>query len=58
MNIKKYWSGKKERLKQLYPFITEKDLNYKLGEEKKMIETLCSKLGKSTQELLHMIIML
>ena len=58
MNIKKYWSSKKERLKQMYPFITEKDLKYKIGEEKKMIETLGSKLGKTTQELLHMIIML
>ncbi len=58
MNIKKYWSNKKERLKQMYPFITEKDLKYKIGGEKKMIETLGSKLGKTTQELLHMIIML
>ncbi len=58
MNIKRYWITKKERLKQLYPFITEKDLNYKIGEEKKMIETLSSKIGKTTQELLHMIVML
>jgi hypothetical protein len=58
MNIKRYWSDKKERLKILYPFITDKDLNYKIGEEKKMIESLCTKIGKTTQELLHMIVML
>jgi hypothetical protein len=56
MNIKRYWHSKKEKLKQLYPFITDKDLNYSLGEEKKMIETLCTKLGISQKELLYVIV--
>jgi hypothetical protein len=58
MNIRTYWHKKKERLRQLYPFITDKDLDYKVGEENKMIETLVNKIGKTTQEILHMIIML
>ena len=56
MIIKKYWESKKGKLKQLYPHLTDKDLKYSLGEEKKMIETLGSKLGISHQELLYMII--
>lgn len=53
-----YWHRKKDKLKQLYPFIKDKDLNYRLGEEVKMIETLGKKIGKSQKELLRMIVML
>jgi len=56
MNLRNYWNSKKEKLKQIYPHITEKDLRYSLGEEKKMIETLGNKLGISQKELLYMIV--
>lgn len=56
IEIKNYWNRKKGKIKELYPFIKDSDLKYRLGEEKEMIEMLCSKLGKSHQELLHMIV--
>jgi hypothetical protein len=56
MNIKNYWNIKKDKLRIIYPHLTDKDLKYSLGEEKKMIETLGSKLGITQQELLHMIV--
>jgi len=56
MNIKNYWKSKKDKLRQIYPHLTDKDLRYTLGEEKKMIETLCNKIGISYQELLHVIV--
>jgi hypothetical protein len=56
MNIKNYWKSKKEKLRQIYPHLTDKDLKYSLGEENKMIETLVSKIGISQQELLYMIV--
>jgi len=54
----KYWKDKKAKLLKKYKTLDEKDLNYDLGEEKKMIEILGSKLGKTKQELLNIIIAL
>ena len=51
-----YWNLKKEKLKQRFPIITDEDLHYREGKEKEMIEMLGYKLGKSKQELLHIII--
>lgn len=56
LNIGKYWTRKKSKLKQLYPFITDNDLKFRLGEEYKMIKTLCDKVGVSQQEILHLIV--
>jgi hypothetical protein len=42
----------------LYKNLSQKDLDFKLGEENKMLATLSAKLGKSREELLKMIIML
>lgn len=56
IEIKNYWHRKKVRIKELYPFIKDSDLKYRLGEEKEMLEMLCNKLGKSYQEMLHMIV--
>ena len=53
-----YWNVKKEKLKQKYPDITEKDLNFHEGKEKVMLEILSYKLGKTEQELLNIIIAL
>jgi len=56
IEIKSYWHTKKGKIKELYPFIKDSDLKYRLGEEKQMIEMLSNKLGKSYQELLQMIV--
>ena len=53
-----YWKDKKEKLLKRYNNLTDKDLNYKLGEEKKMVETLGKKLGKSKLDILSIIITL
>jgi hypothetical protein len=58
INVTGYWEQKKEKLKQRYPSITEKDLVYNEGKENVMIEMLGYKLGKSKQELLTIIVAL
>jgi hypothetical protein len=57
-NVIGYWNNKKEKLKQRFPVITEKDLKYNEGKEKEMIELLGYKLGKTKEELLNIIIAL
>jgi hypothetical protein len=54
----RYWDDKKDKLKQKFANLTDKDLNFNLGSEKEMIESLGQKLGKSKQELLKIIITL
>jgi len=54
-NIIGFWNGKKEKLKQKYPIITDEDLKYNEGKEKEMIEILGYKLGKTKEELVHII---
>jgi uncharacterized protein YjbJ (UPF0337 family) len=53
-----YWNNKKEKLKQKFGNLTDKDLSFNEGHEKEMIEKLESKLGKTKQELLRIIVML
>jgi len=53
-----YWENRKEKLLKKFENLSQKDLNYKLGEEKAMIEALSVKLGKSDKELLSLIISL
>ena len=57
-NLIRYWNRKKEKLKQKYPLITNKDLRFREGGEKEMIEMLGSKIGKTNQELLNIIVAL
>jgi hypothetical protein len=57
-NIKGFWNEKKEKLKQKYTIITDEDVSFREGKEKEMIEILSSKLGKTNQELLSIIIAL
>ena len=57
-NTRGYWNGKKEKLKLIFPLITDKDLTFQLGKEKEMIELLGYKVGKTKQELLNIIIAL
>lgn len=54
--VKGFWNEKKDRLKKNYPMLTEKDLSYREGKEKEMIELLGYKLGKSQQELIRIIV--
>jgi hypothetical protein len=53
-----YWNCKKEKLKEKFDFLTDKDLSYNEGKEKEMIELLGYKLGKTKQELLSIIVSL
>ena len=53
-----YWNEKKEKLKQKYQILTEKDLCFSEGKEKEMIEMLGNKLGITKQELLNIIVAL
>jgi hypothetical protein len=53
-----YWNTRKEKLLKMYQNLSQKDLNFKVGEENAMLALLGDKLGKSNQELLKMIIML
>ena len=53
-----YWNIKKEKLKQKYESLSDKDLCFTEGKETVMIEMLGNKLGKTKQELLNIIIAL
>jgi hypothetical protein len=53
-----YWADKTEKLLRRYKSLTRKDLDFSLGQEDAMIETLSNKLGKTRQELLKIIVML
>lgn len=53
-----YWKTRKEKLLKMYKSLSQKDLDFEVGEEDAMLATLSDKLGKSKQELLRMIIML
>jgi hypothetical protein len=57
-NSVRYWKEKREKLLKKYDNLTDEDLNYDEGNEKQMIESLGSKLGKSMKELLSIIITL
>lgn len=46
-----YWNLKKEKLKQIFPIISDDDLQFCEGKEKEMIELLGYKLGKTKEEL-------
>jgi len=53
-----YWNIRKEKLLRKFDNLSRQDLDFKIGEEKAMIEFLSVKLGKSNQELLNLIISL
>ena len=53
-----YWEVKKEKLKQKYKNLSDRDLCFSEGKEKEMIEILGYKLGKTKQELLNIIVAL
>jgi hypothetical protein len=51
-----FGTEKKEKFKQKFPIITDKDLRYQEGKEREMIESVGYKLGKTNQELLNIIV--
>jgi hypothetical protein len=53
-----YWDTKKAKLLKKFKNLTDKDLDFNEGNETEMMETLSSKLGKTKQELLKLIVML
>jgi len=53
-----YWKTRKEKLLKTYKSLSQKDLDFEIGEENAMLATLSAKLGKSKEELLKLIIML
>ena len=53
-----YWKSRKGKLLKMFKSLSQKDLDFKEGEENEMLDALSNKLGKSKQELLSMIIML
>ena len=53
-----YWKTRKEKLLKLYKNLSQKDLDFKLGEENAMLASLSNKLCKTNQELLNLIITL
>ena len=53
-----YWNDRKEKLLKKFENLSQKDLNYKLGEERDMLEALSAKLGIPDKELLYLIISL
>jgi len=50
-----YWDGKKDKIKQRFPSLTDQDLNFQEGKEKEMIEMLEYKLGMAKLELAKII---
>jgi hypothetical protein len=53
-----YWKSRKAKLLKMHKNLSQKDLDFEVGDENAMLTTLSNKLGKSRQELLKMIIML
>ena len=50
------WNRKKDRIKQKFAGVTDKDLFFKLGSEDEMVRNLRTKLGKTDKEILQIII--
>ena len=53
-----YWKTRREKLLKMHKCLSQKDLDFEVGEENAMLATLSTKLGKSKEELLKLIIML
>lgn len=50
------WKNKKDKLKQKFSSIRERDLKYRIGKEWKMIRKLRDRLGKTEEEILGIIV--
>jgi uncharacterized protein YjbJ (UPF0337 family) len=54
MNI--LWKKKKEKIRQKFAVITDRDLKFTEGREDQMFKKLRDKLGKTDEQILSMII--
>jgi hypothetical protein len=50
------WNKKKDKIKQKFTGVTNKDLLFKLGKEDEMVRKLRNKLGKTDEEILRIIV--
>lgn len=50
LDYKGDWDRIKEKLKKKYAILTDEDLEYREGQEEKLLDTLQSKLGKTKSE--------
>ena len=50
------WEKKKDKIRQKFIGITNRDLDYRVGKEYKMLDRLKEKLGKTEEEILNIII--
>ena len=50
------WNRKKDKIKQKFAGITDKDLFFEFGREDEMVKNLMTKLGKTDEEILRIII--
>ena len=55
LNVIGFWDSKREKLKQIFPLITDEDLSFNEGKEKEMMEMLGNKVGKTKEELIQII---
>jgi uncharacterized protein YjbJ (UPF0337 family) len=55
-NLNGNWNEKKEKLKQKFQTLSDRDLRFIEGKENEMLEMLGFKLGKTKQELLSIIV--
>lgn len=49
------WNQQKTRLKKEFPALTDKDLFFEIGRKNEMLAKLQVKLGKTKEELQHII---
>lgn len=50
-----FWNNKKEKLRQKFPILTDKDVSFNEGKEKEMVEMIGNKMGKTKLEMLYII---
>ena len=55
LQFKGSWNEVKGKLKQKYAQLTDDDLKYAEGKEDELVGRLQKKLGKSTEEVRHML---
>ena len=53
INVIEYWNKKKEKLRLRYPTLTDKDLRFREGKEKEMIEMLGKYLNSQPTSLVE-----
>lgn len=55
LTVKGNWNELAFKLKNRYTYLTSSDLEYSEGKQEEMMDGLCSKLGKTRQELIKIL---